>query len=296
MAEYNQKTDRNNEKRIRSGGLSRRFYLHLPPSKDSTYPLPLMIALHGRLDNAKKMIRQTRFNPIADREGFVVVYPDGVRRSWADGRGITHADSLGIDDVAFIGQLIDELTDTYAIDQTRIFLVGHSNGGFMALRLANEQTHRFAATAIVSASLSSFLAKRFKPAGPIPILFVHGTEDEIIPYGGGFTPSGSPTMPVEEAARIWAEFNGCDETSSREQVRGRIGDRGVFVRTYDSELKNSPVALYRIQGGDHVWPDDCVNSEKSDKGSRGNAICLSEEIWAFFASAANQTSLKQSKR
>ena len=85
-----------------SNDLFRRYHVHLPPHYDASSPLPLLIALHGRLGTGKKMIKQTGFNGIADREGFIAVYPEGFKRGWADGRGITHADKRVVNDVAFI--------------------------------------------------------------------------------------------------------------------------------------------------------------------------------------------------
>jgi polyhydroxybutyrate depolymerase len=137
--------ERDFEEEVVSNYLVRRYQVHLPVKYDNSRSFPLLIALHGRLGTGKKMIKQTDFNRIADREGFIVIYPEGFKRGWADGRGITHADKRGIDDVAFIDKLITIFQDKFSIDHGRIYIAGHSNGGFMAQRLAIEHSHQFAA-------------------------------------------------------------------------------------------------------------------------------------------------------
>ena len=167
------------EKEMISNDLVRRYHIHLPSNYDASGAFPLLIALHGRLGTGKKMIKQTGFNRIADREEFIAVYPEGFKRGWADGRGISHADKRGVDDVAFIDRLINVIKEEFLIDSSRIYIAGHSNGGFMAQRLAVEHPQRFAAIAVVAASVSERLASRFTPCGTMPILFINGTADHI---------------------------------------------------------------------------------------------------------------------
>ena len=94
--------------------------------------MPLLLALHGRLGDGKGMATLTHLSQVADQYGFIVVYPDGYQRGWADGRGATTADQAGVDDVAFLSTLIATLSGEYAIDARRIYATGISNGGFMA--------------------------------------------------------------------------------------------------------------------------------------------------------------------
>jgi polyhydroxybutyrate depolymerase len=103
------------------GGRRRTYHIHVPPSYDGTRAVPLVVALHGRGGRGAGMMALTHFDRVADHEGFIVVFPDGYRRSWADGRGSTPADRAGLDDVAFIARLIDTLSVTYRIDPGRVF-------------------------------------------------------------------------------------------------------------------------------------------------------------------------------
>ncbi len=270
------------EEEVVSNDLVRRYRVHLPSNYDIFSAFPLLIALHGRLGTGKKMIKQTGFNGIADREGFIVVYPEGFKRGWADGRGITHADKQGVDDVAFIDKLIKVFQERFSIDSTRIYIAGHSNGGFMAQRLAIERSHKFAAVAVVAASLSEWLASRFTPGRPMPILFIHGTADPVTPYVGGRQPGGARVLSVEDTVKIWAHFNGCNKSPEVQEIHGLNNGTLVSVFTYGSCKNHSQVKLYRIEGGGHVWPGESEGLSKSGVGKLSSEIDASEEIWKFF--------------
>ena len=270
------------EEEVVSNDLVRRYHVHLPSNYEVSNSLPLLIALHGRLGTGKKMIKQTGFNGIADRERFIVVYPEGFKRGWADGRGITHADKRGVDDVAFIDRLIKVFQEKFSIDHTRIYVAGHSNGGFMAQQLAIERSHKFAAVAVVAASLSEWLASRFTPSRPIPVSFINGTVDPVTPYEGGMQPGGARVLSVEDTVKIWAHFNGCKEAPEVQEIHGLNNGTLVSVFTYGLCQNQSQVKLYRIEGGGHVWPGEPESLSKSGVGKLSSEIDASEEIWKFF--------------
>jgi polyhydroxybutyrate depolymerase len=277
---------RNFEEEVVSNDLVRRYHVHLPSNYEVSSFFPLLIALHGRLGTGKKMIRQTGFNVIADREGFIVVYPEGFKRGWADGRGITHADKQGVDDVAFIDRLIKVLQEKFSIDHTRIYVAGHSNGGFMAQRLAIERSHQFAAVAVVAASLSEWLASRFTPSRPMPVSFINGTDDPVTPYEGGRQPGGARVLSVEGTVKIWAHFNGCNALPEVQEIHGLNGETVVYVLTYSTCQDRAKAKLYRIKGGGHVWPGESEDLSSSGVGKLSSEIDASEEIWKFFESVS----------
>ena len=262
--------------------LDRRYHIHLPSDYDVSSPLPLLIALHGRLGTGKKMIKQTGFNRIADREGFIAVYPEGFKRGWADGRGISHADKRDVDDVAFIDRLINVLEEEFPIDSSRIYIAGHSNGGFMAQRLAIEYPQYFAAIAVVAASVSEWLATRFTSGGMMPILFINGTADTVTPYLGGRQPGGARVLSVEDALKMWAHFNGCKEAPAVREIHDLKNGPLVSVFTYGSCQDHSQVKLYKIDGGGHVWPGEPEDISRAGAAKIGRGIDASKEIWKFF--------------
>jgi polyhydroxybutyrate depolymerase len=273
------------EETIASSELIRHYYMHLPPGYRTAQSVPLLIALHGRLGTGKRMSKQTGFNEIADREGFIVVYPDGIKRSWADGRGITRADEQNIDDVAFLDKLIQNVAAEFPVDLAGVYLVGHSNGGFMALRFCVELPHRIAALAVVAASLTDSLANRLQAGGTGSILFVHGTADDVTPYDGCRLPGGGRTLSVEDAAKKWATAHGC----SRVPVRGRMGDLrknpNISVLNYGPCQNQNQVRLFRIEDGGHRWPGESKELSKFGDGRMRQELNASEVIWKFFKGA-----------
>ena len=279
--------ERNIKETIIYDHIVRRYYMHLPPRYfDASSPLSLLIALHGRYSTGISMSKQTGFNKVADRKEFIVVYPDGVKRSWADGRGVTQADKRGVNDVAFIGHLIKMLQSRFPIDDNKICITGYSNGGFMAQRLAMESSHPFAAMAIVSASLSDSMAERFTPRKLIPVLFIHGTADSVIPYGGGMLSGGKTALSVENAVKFWVRLNGCSTLPILEKIDQLDDGAIVSVLTYGSSQSHIQVKLYKIEGGGHVWPSNFARLPFDDgKGVR--QVSASEEMWKFFESVMN---------
>ena len=122
------------EESIGVGGVWRTYVLHVPPTLPASTPVPLLLMLHGGGGTGRQMERLAGFSQLADRAGSIAVYPDGVGRSWNDGRGDPHitAQRERIDDVAFIAALIGALSQRYRIDSRRVYVTGISNGGFMA--------------------------------------------------------------------------------------------------------------------------------------------------------------------
>ena len=102
----------------------------------------------------------------------------------------------------------------------------------MAQRLAIERSHQFASIAVVAASLSKPLASRFIPSRPMPILFINGTADPVTPYEGGRQPGGAKVLSVEDAVKMWANFNGCKKSSEVQKIHGLDSSPLVSVFTY----------------------------------------------------------------
>src|ERR1700744_1881714 len=123
-------------------GIKRGFVIYIP-SLNNNDKLPVIVSLHGRLGTGEGMMGFADFRRIAQREKVIIVCPDGINRSWNDGRATPSA-KKGIDDEKVIDQLITYLINTYNSDANRIYLTGMSNGGFMSSRLACELTNRIA--------------------------------------------------------------------------------------------------------------------------------------------------------
>jgi polyhydroxybutyrate depolymerase len=247
-------TERDQDGSIIVGGTARTYHVHLPPRQ--IVAAPMLLALHGGGGAGAGMSALTHLNDLADREGVLVVYPDGLRKSWADGRGVTDADQQGVDDVAFFRRLITTLQGQYSVDAHRIYITGISNGGFMTQRLACELADRIAAVVSVAATLSTNLAATCAPSRPLPILYVLGENDPLVPYSGGVVNGNRGTvLSATDSLAAWAKFNDCAVTPTTRTLPDRVQDDTHVSQTLYTNCRGSAqVGLYSVAGGGHTWP------------------------------------------
>lgn len=170
--------------------LERTYLIHIPPSYDKTKPIPLLIVLHGGGGTGKNMVKLTQggFDKLSDKEGFVVVYPNGIEKHWNDGRSgeetgyRVHKENL--DDVGFISTLIDYLIKELNIDPKRVYVTGMSNGAIMSYRLACELTEKIAAIAPVTGNMPQNIYPSCSPLRPISVLAINNVNDPLMPWAG----------------------------------------------------------------------------------------------------------------
>ena len=260
-------------------GLDRTYLLHLPGGYTGTSPLPLIIAMHGGFGNAYNMQNQSQLSIKADQENFIVVYPEGVKSdvlkisSWNAGWCCGYASSNNIDDVGFINALIDTLVGQYAIDTNRIYATGMSNGGFMSYRLACELSHRIAAVAPVSASMSM---ADCSPQRAVPIISFHSYLDTSVPYEGGIGdgPSDHYNSPQDSVNNAWAEKNGCTIKNDT------IQNNEEYTEIHWSNCTcNAEIHYFITQDGGHSWPGGNA-TPIGDPASE--YISANDLMWEFF--------------
>ena len=243
----------------------------------------LLIALHGRFGTGSGMVRLADFRPLADREGIILVYPDGIDRSWNDGRLKTPAHEKGIDDVAFIGHLMDYMITHYPVDSTRMYVTGMSNGGFMTSRLGCTLSQRIAAIAVVAASVDR--DPPCTPALPLPVMYIHGTDDPIVPYEGGEIKRGSGAYidSQQQALDRWSAVDGCDKNPRTTTLRDSVGD-GTTIKTsvYTNPSTGIEVVGITVVHGGHTWPGGWPYLPKGLIGITSRNLDANEAIWAFF--------------
>jgi polyhydroxybutyrate depolymerase len=267
---------------IVSGGLSRSYSVHVPRLAGAGTPLPLVLALHGRLGTGEGQAQLTDFNAVADQFGFIVVYPDGYQRSWADGRGTTPADKAGVDDVAFLGAVLDQVMARVRVDAARIYVTGMSNGGFMTERLGCDLARRFAAIAVVAANFDQRLAARCAPSHALPVLLIHGSDDPLVPEAGGVM-DGEPILSTAATVQRWASLDDCDLTAAMTHLPQTVSDGTSVQRsTYSGCQGSAQVVYYDILGGGHTWPDGLQYLPVSLIGKTSRNLDASTVIWRFF--------------
>lgn len=187
---------------IPMGDWNRPYLLHLPPQREAGAPLPLIVALHGGLNDSEYVREQSGLDATADRHGYAVAYPDGLLGTWNAGACCWFARWTGVDDVAFLDKLIDTLVRQGVADPRRVFVTGFSNGGGMAYRYACERSDRIAGIAVVSGAL----AIGCTPRTPVSVLAFHGTWDPSVPYTGGGNMDADvhfPFIPVQVVMEFW---------------------------------------------------------------------------------------------
>ncbi|MFZ5439630.1 MAG: alpha/beta hydrolase family esterase [Myxococcota bacterium] len=241
---------------------------------------PLVLALHGRLGTPAGMAKLSGLLPLAQRERFTVVFPAGIERSWRDAREVGPAAEQGVDDVRFLTGLIDEFVRRGA-DPSRVFVMGMSNGGFMALTLACRAGDRLAGLVSVTGALSRPLAEACPWPRRVPVVFFLGTEDPLVPFEGGAMKQGrGEVLSAEDGARFFAAKNGC-ATSPELSALPDLADDGTRVELQRFAGCAAPVGLYVVRGGGHAWPGGWKYLREAFVGRRSEDVNASEAAWRF---------------
>ncbi len=284
---------------IQCDGFKREFIVHLPDGYLENQKYPLVLCFHGRGGNAKHTEKRTGFSDIADREEFIVVYPDGINKAWY----LSDATINQPNDINFSVKLIEHLYDEFPIDKTRIYAAGHSNGGFLSLRLAAKHSKTFAAIASVAGGLALIHTRDFNPEYPVSILLIHGTKDTTVPYNGGslflkrkgLSGTKFKIIPALELADLWVRHNKCNAEPHIVEMPNKIRIDGTSITktTWQDGVSGVEVMLYTIDGGKHGWPTKNIDSSSLMPGTC-REIEAAEEIWEFFSRHAKSTDTKSS--
>jgi polyhydroxybutyrate depolymerase len=265
------------------GERRRTYIVHVPEVYDAKKPTPVVLALHGAGMNGSMMVWFTGLNKTSDARGFIVVYPSGTGPgsflTWNSGGMIGRYKVERVDDVDFIKKLLDELATLVNVDVKRVYSCGMSNGGMMSYRLGVELSDRIAAIAPVGGTMAIDIGE---PKHAVPVMHLHGTKDEIVPYGPpiGTAPSFTQMKGVEDSVLTWVKANGCDE-NPKSEVLSKEGDKTkVTRRAYTGSKQGADVALIVIEGGGHTWPGRQLPFPFLGRTARN--ISANELIWEFF--------------
>ena len=281
------RTDDMVEAHLRVQGRLRNFLIYVPtgitPADAPTAHAggaPLLLLLHGRLGTPSGMVHLADFRSIANREGVILVYPEGVNRSWNDGRESTPAHRQGIDDVAFIDQLITYMTKHYPVDVRRVYVAGMSNGGFMTSTLGCALGDRIAAIAVVAASIGR--QDTCIPTIAMPVMYIQGTKDPLVPYASGKLKKDS-LYSHQEALDHWIAADDCGTRATKTEKPDSAGDGTSIIReTYRNPKTGVEVVGITIQNGGHAWPGGWAYLPRAIIGVTTRNLDANEAIWAFF--------------
>ena len=274
---------------LTSRGTTRSYFRHVPPDVVKGEPLPVVVDLHGYSEPPDIHVKITGLGTYGDEHGFVTLTPRGTGNPI---RWLTEFDS---DDVAFIGDLLDDVERAMCIDKARVFVTGLSNGALMASTIGCVYADRVAAIAPVAGAR---YPEGCKPSRPVPVLAIHGTDDKFVGYDGALgeagldlpAPDGSgrklrdvvepgsiPRKPIPEMVDAWARRDTCDPKPATVKVASDV-DR----IDYDCPA-GVDVQLYRVNGGGHTWPGSALLAAvESIVGRTTTSISSNEVIWRFF--------------
>jgi len=245
--------------------------LYVPSGYDPQTPLPLVILLHGRHDTGQQGEDYVMLRPLAEARRFLYCYPDATDSLisgfgsmwncyfWNDADAAA-AGLPNVDDVGYLRSVIEEIARRFALDRKRVHLFGHSNGGVMSYRMACESADLIAGIA----SLAGPRALDFgfcQPSGPVNILHIHGTADEMVHYeGGAWTIPSAPfnTFPYPSAMRNlqnWAGYNDASnpttEAAPSMDLTPDYPGLDTVVTRYTTCPPGGAVELWTINGGSH---------------------------------------------
>jgi polyhydroxybutyrate depolymerase len=264
-------------------GLERTYTLNLPPNYYDASDFSLVIALHGGGGNANQFESTCKLTEKANAAKFIVVYPEGVQstgilkaRSWNAGGCCDYAVAQNINDVKFIGLLIDKLVSKYKINAKKVYATGHSNGGMLAYRLACELSNKIAAIAPNSCTMVTPICK---PTRPVAVLHMHSVLDTNVPYQGG-TPNGLGTQgvympPLDSVMNVWTLKNAC--TNIAQIV---VNDTKFKHTKWTNCNGNVTLQYYLTKDGGHGWPGGLAGSANGDTPS--TVINANNLLWDFF--------------
>lgn len=236
-------------------GLKREFYIIEPSGK----PQAIVFALHGGSGTAPHMLTLSPdLRALADQHSVVLVLPQGIGKSWNDGRTdpISTAHKEHLPDSEFLTTLARDLKQKFNIAADRIFTMGISNGGMMSLRLVCD-SDVFSGAVIIAAQMQIDYAEKCKASQQPRVLFIVGTKDPLVPYDGGpvsvLGRKRGVVYSAERSAAYWRTKNACNGQVSEKKLPDKMPDETISrMQTWD--CPRGSVGLVHVEGGGHTWP------------------------------------------
>ncbi len=274
---------------LRYDGLKRRYLVHVPAAYDAAAGSAVVIGLHGGGGHAEHFAKDENYGVISasERYGFIAVFPNGYsanRRglfaTWNAGACCGDARDRNSDDVGFIAAVIARLKRQAAIDDTRVYAMGMSNGGLMAYRLACKRPDLIRGIMAVAGTDNTLSCS---PSQPTPVVHVHAADDTHVPYDGGagedaFFDKTKVTDFVSVPAIIekWIALSDADA-----KPRRVLTVPGAYCDLYEAMKDGAPVQLCVTESGGHSWPG--AKKVRLGREPPSQAINANDVMWAFFS-------------
>jgi polyhydroxybutyrate depolymerase len=275
---------------LRHDGRRRTYLVHVPPGPQSA-PMAVVLAFHGGGGNASGFEQYAELDRVADRERFLVVYPNGTGPlpnrllTWNAGDGCCgYALTNRVDDTGFAVAVVADLERRVRIDRKRIYATGHSNGAILSHRLAAERAGFVAAIVPVAGSLD---LRSFAPSRAVPVLQIHSVDDPRALYAGGLGPPFPGTdnrvqhQPVQAGLDRWIAANGCSTRPDTTTVKSGTSQSATLL-TWRGCRGGAEVAHWKLTGSGHGWPGESPPpGGESIAGPQTRLVRAADEVWSF---------------
>jgi len=257
----------------------RLYLLYIPEGYNESSEWPLVINFHGRGSSNQVQMGYSQFNTLADEHKFMVAYPQGLI-GIVEGVTATHWNAnfgTGVDDIGFVNVMIDDIYANQGLDLSKVYAIGMSIGGFMSYTLACDLNDRIAAIASVTGGMTGNSIAQCMPLRSVPILQIHGTADDVVPYFG--LDGLPPTVP--DVVNFWVTNNECNvmDVVEEDLPDTNLDDNStVTLQQYNNCNQESNVFFYTVNNGGHTWPGAFPVSAL---GNTNQDMIASEVIWEF---------------
>lgn len=238
----------------------RPFEVFVPSGYDEATATPLVILLHGYSASGDGQEAYFQFQPLAEERGFLYVHPDGLKdprsnQFWNATDACCNFADPKPDDSAYLAAIIEQVEATYNVDPKRIFVAGHSNGGFMSYRMACDHADKVAAIASLAGATFADV-EACTPSEPVSVLQIHGTVDETIQFMGADI-DGNAYPSAATSVETWAAYNDCGTTSPAPgdvelDLDGQVEGAETMTAAFADCPDGIGVELWTINGGPHI--------------------------------------------
>lgn len=267
------------EKTLIHKDVKRKYIVYTPASYENRpqQHYPVVVNFHGGGMTMREQMFYTQMNRSADREDFIVVYPQGIKQDWNVGFGMDY--KAGTDDIGFTEAMLAKIKQDFRVDPQRVYATGLSRGGFFSLRVAAELPQLFAAVASVGAPMPQLVVEHHVLPGKTGVMLMHGTADQVVAYGG----KTDGYLSAEASYDYWVKRNALGGAAVTERKFDADKSDGTEVRARQQGADSVSVALVTIKDGGHTWPGADAFNVGLPIGKTSRDIEANAVIWEFLS-------------
>lgn len=265
-------------RQIKVGNLTRDYIAHIPSDAKSRGPISVIFAFHPLLGSGSGFEKQTNLARASTADRFIIVYPDGYRRSWNATECCGAAQRSNIDDIAFIKAIFADLGQYAKISPDRNFAVGFSNGAMFSQKLVCSMSERFAGFVTSGGLYNTKYGCNLKR--PVSAVFMSGLEDPYSPFNGGISKADGSNRPgVPAIASIWAKYDSCSSTKTATRLSS------ITCTLHTGCSGGSEIYSCAIPNLGHWWPGQVSNSKMAERklGPARPDLPSASDALSFFA-------------